>query len=185
MFERYAVGAKKAIFVAHMEAVHRREPSISVGDLLVGITWDAPSRACKIAALKDIAATLRASVGIPHLPVTSLPYERGADIPLDDDAKKAVAYAAKEADLDRQYWIDSDHLLRGLLRFPNNAAEALSKANIHLNALRTASVQHRKESPPAPTPKWAGVKGVARKYWVRILAAAVLLAIFVYIKSQG
>jgi hypothetical protein len=42
-------------------------------------------------------------VGIPHLPITSLPYERGAHIPLDDDAKKAVAYAAKEADLDRQY----------------------------------------------------------------------------------
>ena len=185
MFERYAFDAKKAIFLAHIEAVHRREPSISVGDLLVGITWDAESRACKIAALKDIAVMLRSSVGIPHLPVTSLPYERGADIPLDDDAKKAVAYAAKEADLDRQYWIESDHLLRGLLRFPNNAAEALLKANTHLDALRSASVQHRKEFPPAPIPKWAVVMKVVRKYWVRGLVAAILLMIFAYIKSQG
>ena len=50
---------------------------------------------------------------------------RKADTPLDGDAKKAVAYAAKEADHDRQYWIDSDHLLRALLRFPNDAANAL------------------------------------------------------------
>jgi hypothetical protein len=151
----------------------------------VGITRDAESRACKIVALKDIAVMLRSSVGITHLPVTSVPYERGADIPLDDDAKKAVAYAVKEAEIDRQYWIDSDHMLRELLRFPNNAAGAFSKANIHLNALRTASVQHRKEFPPAPTPKWAGVMKIARTYWVRGLATAILLMVFVYIKSRG
>jgi hypothetical protein len=174
-----------AIFLAHIEAVHRNEQSISVGDLLVGITWDSESRACKIAPLKEQAVMLRSLVGIPHLPSTPLPYERGAAIPLGDDAKKAVAYAAKEADRDREYWIDSDHLLRGLLRFPNNAAEALLRANIHLDSLRSASVHNRNEFLPAPTPKWAGVKKVVRKYWVAGLCAAILLMIFVYIKSQG
>lgn len=185
MFERYAFDAKKAIFLAHIEAVHRKEQSISVGDLLAGITWDTKSRACKIAPLKERAVLLRSLVGIPHLPSTSLPYERGADIPLDNDAKKAVAYAAEEADLDRQYWIDSDHLLRGLLRFPNNAAEAMSKADISLDSLRSASVQHRNEFPPAPIPKWAGARKLVKKYWVRGLIAAILFTIFAYIKSQG
>lgn len=185
MFERYAFDAKKAIFLAYIEAVHRKEQSISVGDLLVGITWDIESRACRIAPLKESAVMLRSLVGIPHLPSTSIPYERGADIPLDDDAKKAVAYAAEEADLDGQYWIDSDHLLRGLARFPNSAAGALSKANIHLDSLRSASVQHRDEFPPAPAPKWAGVKKLVRKYWVRGLIAAILLMVFAYVKLQG
>jgi len=185
MFERYAFDAKKAIFLAHIEAVHRKEQSISVGDLLAGITWNAESRACKITPLKERAVMLRSLVGIPHLPSTSIPYERGADIPLDSDAKKAVAYAAEEADLDRQYWIDSDHLLRGLLRFSNNAAEAMSKADISLDSLRSASVQHQNEFPPAPIPKWAGAKKFVKRYWVRGVVAAILLMIFAYIKLQG
>jgi hypothetical protein len=185
MFERYALDAKKAIFLAHIEAVHRNEQSISVGDLLAGIAWDAESRACQIAPLKEKVMMLRALVGIPHLPITSRPYERGTHIPLDDDAKKAVAYAAEEADLDRQYWIDSDHLLRGLLRFSNNAAEAMSEADIHLDSLRSLSVQHRNEFPPAPPPKWSGAKKVIKKYWSRALMAAILLLIFAYIKLQG
>ena len=174
-----------AIYFALIEALHRNEKFISVGDLLVGITWDSESRASKIVSVKELAISLRSSVGIPHLPSTSQPYKRGAHIPLDDDAKKAVAYAAEEADQDRQYWIESDHLLRGLLRFPNNAREALQRANIHLDSLRSASVQHRKEFPPAPIPKWAGLKNVVRKYWVGALIAAILLMIFTYIRSQG
>lgn len=124
LFERYAADAKMAIYFALIEALHRNEKFISVGDLLVGITWDSESRASKIVSVKELAISLRSSVGIPHLPSTSQPYKRGAHIPLDDDAKKAVAYAAEEADQDRQYWIESDHLLRGLLRFPNNARVA-------------------------------------------------------------
>lgn len=171
IFKRYADGAKRAIFLAHIEAVHRREESISVGDLLVGLTHNSESRACKIAPLKEQAVMLRSFMGIPDLPSTSLPYQRGPDIPLDNDAKKAVAYAAEEADRDRQYWIDSDHLLRGVLRFSNNAAEALLSANVRLDSLRSASVQNRKESPPRTRPQLGRLKTVSEQvlgccsYW--------------------
>jgi hypothetical protein len=185
MYERFTSDAKKAIFLAHIGAVHRNDQSISVGDLLAGIAWNAESRACKIAPLKERAVMLRALVGVPHLPSTSRPYEPGKHIPLDDEAKKAVAYAAEEADLDRQYWIDSDHLLRALLRFSNNAAEAMSRADVHLDSLRSASLQHRSDFPPAPIPKWAGAKRVVKKYWGRGLIAAISLVIFAYLKLQG
>jgi hypothetical protein len=184
-FERYADGAKSAIFLAHIEAIHRREKSISVGDLLVGLTHNSESRACKIAPLKEQAVMLRAFVGIPHLPSTPLPYQPGPEIPLDNDAKKALAYALEEADRDRQYWIDSDHLLRGVLRFPNNAAEALLSANVHLDWLRSASVQNRKESPSAPTPKLDGLRRALSKYWAAALVGGILLAILAYLRSQG
>lgn len=185
IFERYADGAKRAIFLAHIEAIHRRAGFISAGDLLVGLTHNSESRACKIAPLKEQAVMLRSLVGIPHLPITPLPYLPGPEIPLDNDAKKAVAYAVEEADRDRQYWIDSDHLLRGLLRFPNNAAEALLSANVHLDSLRSASVQNRRKSPSAPAPKWAGLTRAVSKYWAAALAGGILLAIFAYLRSQG
>ena len=185
MFERYTDGAKRAIFFAHVEAVHRNEQFISVRDLLLGLTWEDQSLACKIGSLKKNAVELRSSVGVPHLPITSLPYMRKAEIPLDRDAKKAVAYAAKEADRDRQYWIDSDHLLRGLLSFPNDAANALLSTGVQLRSLRSASVQHRKELPPPPAPKGARLKTFLRKYWLRGLIAALLLIFFAYLKSQG
>lgn len=184
MFERYADDAKRAVYFAHIEALHRKEPAISVRDLLVGLTYDTET-ACKIAPLKKEAVPLRSRVGIPHLPNTSRPYGQGPAIPLDNDAKKAIAYATKEANLDRQYWIDSGHLLRGLLRFPNSAEEALLTANIHLESLRSASAQYRKDFPPAPTPKWAGLKGAVSKYWFASFIAIILLVIFVYLKSQG
>ena len=185
MFERYTDEAKRAIFFAHVEAVHRNEQSISVRDLLIGLTWESQSVACKIGSLKKNAVELRSSVGVPHLPITSLPYMRKSDIPLDGDAKKAVAYAAKEADHDRQYWIDSDHLLRALLRFPNDAANALLSTGVQLQSLRSASAQHRKEFPPPPVPKGARLKTILRKYWLRGLIAALLLIIFAYLKSQS
>ena len=183
-FQRYTDDAKRAIYFAHIEAVHRKQHSISVADLLVGITYNGESRASKIAHLKHKAVMLRSVVGIPHLPITSLAYQRGADIPLDDDAKKAVAYATEEANLDSQFWIDSDHLLRALMRFPNEAGEALLQANIDLGLLRSASAQDRSEAPAAPAPKWPDVKNIVRTYWAVALIAAILLIIFAYIQSQ-
>lgn len=184
MFEQYVNDAKRAVYFAHIEALHRKEEAISVRDLLIGLTYDSET-ACKIAPLKKEAVLLRSRLGIPHLPTTALPYGHGPSIPLDQDAKKAIAYATKEADLDRQYWIDSGHLLRGLLRFSNSAQEALLSANIHLESLRSASVQHQKDFPPAPAPKWAGLKKAVSKYWAAGLIAIILLVIFAYLKSQG
>ena len=130
MFKRYTDEAKRAIYFGHIEAVHRDERSISTRDLLIGLTWERGTRADKISALKEDAVARRAMLGIPHLPITTLPYMRKAEIPLDQEAKKTIAYAAKEADQDGQYWIDTDHLLRGLLRFPNAASGALAGVDL-------------------------------------------------------
>jgi hypothetical protein len=154
MFERYTEAARRAIFFAHFEAVHRRERFICAGDILTGLTWEASSRACQIASLKQHAVALRALLMIPHLPSTSTPYRQKNEIPLDNGAKKALAYAAMEADEDREYWLDTDHLLRGLLRFSNNASDALAKVGIKLNSVRTDSIAHRQQSPSPQEPAW-------------------------------
>jgi hypothetical protein len=44
------------------------------------------------------------------------------DIPLTFDCKRALAYAAEEANRQDDYWIDTDHLVLGILREHTSAA---------------------------------------------------------------
>lgn len=160
MFNRYTEHARRAIFFARMEAVHRDEEFIRAKDILLGLTWEEDTRAARIGSLKGKAIELRALVGVPHLPITALPYLRHQDIPLDDDSKKILAYASLEADRDWQFWIDTDHLYRGVLRFHNQAANALNNQGIKLEMVRSASTRDRREHPPQSAPKWLAIRVV-------------------------
>jgi len=187
MFERYTDDAKRAIFYARTEALFRKESVISTKDILLGLTREEKSRANQIGALKAHAVDLRSSFGIAPLPqrLDRSLLESKTEIPLDGDAKKTLAYAAKEADFEREFWIDSDHLLRGLLRFPNAAADALSKIDVGLESARAKSIRNREEVPPAPVPRRSKLKAALKKYRWRLLLIAVLMMIFLYLKQQG
>lgn len=122
---------------------------------------------------------------VPHLPSTALPYRPEKEIPLDDHAKMALAYAAMEANRSLQYWIDSDHLLRGLLRFDNPARDALRTIGIELAGVRLASGKSRLETHPAPVPKWRMVKGWVLEHKVGALTFVFLVVVFILLKLQG
>jgi hypothetical protein len=70
-----------------------------------------------------------------------------SDLFLDQNAKMALAYAAKEADSEGNIRIDTDHLLRGLLCFPNEVTEALNSVGLDLDGLRAAANRHRHDFP--------------------------------------
>lgn len=152
MFERYTEQARRAIFFARFEAIHQGTKVISTAHILAGLDWEEDSRANAVGRLKENAAKLRSLVGIPYRPSTSTPYTEKLDIPLDREAKMALAYAAQEADADQQYWLDTDYLLRGLLRFQNRASAALHAIQLDLESVRIASERHRAVVPPAPDP---------------------------------
>jgi hypothetical protein len=76
------------------------------------------------------------------------------EIPLNDNSKKVLAYAFEEAEMDQEYWIDTDHLLRGLLRFPNEATTALESISRDLNKSREASKRIRTEFPSKSPPRF-------------------------------
>src|SRR5258706_14604649 len=187
MFERYTDEAKRAIFFARNEAVVRKESAISVKGLLLGLAREDKSRAHEICSLKARDAELRSALGIAPLPqkIDRSLLEPKTSIPLDGDAKKTLAYTAQEADLDREFWIDTDHLLRGLLRFPNDATAALSKAGLELESLQAASIQNRKVLPSKPPQRGVGLRRFARRYRWHRLRFAGLLAIFLNLNSQG
>lgn len=176
MFERYTDPAKRIIFFARLEANHRLEDHITPKDILAGLAWESGSRAMRIAPLKENAVLFRSLVGIPHLPISSTPYlEITRDIPLDKDAKMVLAYAASEADRDKEYWVDSDHLLRGLLRIKNPAATALKSIGLDLKTLRTESRNDRNALPPISAPEWARLGLTWNKWKGRLRDHAELL----------
>lgn len=184
MFQRYTEQARRAIYFARHEAQMRREAPISASHLLVGLTWDSDTRAERVAGLRTRAVEFHAIAGLAHFPTTASPYSSKTQIALDDDSKKTLAYAAEEAERDRQFWIDTDHLLRGMLRFPNSIGEALTNAGFELKQLRVASEQDRRENPPKSTPKWPVINLVWERYkcfslpvLLIVLAALLLLVV--------
>ncbi len=181
MYERYSQEARRAIWFARFEALHRDRESISVEDVLLGLTWDTNTRVARAAGLKSLAASLRSAVRIPLLPSTAFPYQRKKDIPLENDAKKVLAYTAQEADSEGEFWIDTDHLLRGILRFPNDTASVLNDFGITLQQVRNVAAHDRKEYPPETAPRWGKVKFVISRYRTALTWVALVLVILTII----
>jgi hypothetical protein len=187
-FERYTDAAKRAIYFARLEANHRDADSITPEHVLAGLTWESDSTFAGIAPLKELAVTLRAQMALPHLPSTSFPYLRERNIPLNDGAKMTLAYAVEEANRDRQYWLDCNHLLRGLLRFRNGASDALEESAINLGSVRSAVKLHRREHPANPAPKWGYLKlaiGRSRPLLVWLVLLIAILAVVLLVWLRG
>lgn len=187
-FGRYTDAAKRVIYFARLEANHRNADSITPEHILAGLTWESDSTLVGIAPLKEVTLTLRSKTDLPHLPSTSFPYLRDRNIPLSDGAKITLAYAVQEADHDWQYWLDCNHLLRGLLRFPNPASDALQQEGIKLNSVRSAVRVQRRTTLPKPAPKWGYLKLALHRgrhllMWLVFLLA--ILAVALLVKIRG
>jgi ATP-dependent Clp protease ATP-binding subunit ClpC len=154
MFERYSEQARRVVFFARYEATFHLADKITTGHLLLGLIREGGSRTDTVRLLKDQEKQLRFALGIPH---SSNKPDKAAlmwDMPLNDNSKIVLAYAAEEADYDQEYWIDTDHLLRGILRFPNEATAALQSISLDLNKAREASKQNRAEFPSKSPPRF-------------------------------
>jgi hypothetical protein len=192
VFERFTNASRRAIDFAWKETMRRGGSEISVADLLAGLSVDEDSRAERVGSLKSNALYLRWLVGSPALPAMEVHVL--ADLPtkvidefleLDAEARRALAFAVLEADRDRNYWIDSDHLLRGILRFPNKAHFALLKVEVNLDSARLASREDRWEFAPAENPSNKVGRYLIRKYTLLIVPPVLSLACYLYILFQG
>ncbi len=188
IFERFTQASHNAVFNARLEALRRGDRTINVADLLSGLSWAEISRANRVGFLKDNAFYLRWLSGLPALPMSS-PSVTGHDLQnathLDPEVKKALAFAVAEADRDREYWIDSDHLLRGLLRFPNQADFALLKTELTLSVARTNSSRDREEFLPQENPSLKVIRYLIRKHLALWGPPIVSLLCYLYILVQS
>ena len=206
--ERYTTAACRAVQHARQESLRRGSAVVTVADLLAGLGADEESRAERIGSLKANAFYLRWLTGLPALPAVAadsieLASEDSVDCPeadrgdfigkwleqsrleLDHEVRRAMGFAIIEADRDREYWIDSDHLLRGILRFPNRAHFAILKTEVDISAARTASRSDRRTFPPPQTPSIKVMKYLVRKHLALWIPPILGLACYLYILMQG
>ena len=147
MFERYTEEARRAIFFARAEAGYSKAEFITPTYLLQGLMWDPHLPSCPLSAVKAQESDLRTLLKAHSRSDIKTPSDMGPNVGLDPEAKKVLAYAAQEATADDSYFIDADHLLRGLLCFPNEASGALKTIELDLATARDASKMHRAKYP--------------------------------------
>lgn len=154
MFERYTEPARRAIFYARAVAVLNDAPAIDSSHLLHGLMWGDDSRAQVLFRLRE---NFPLYCGCPYrfANLEAAPEREGP--PLTYVGKKIVARTAWEADALRDDWIDTEHLLLGILCEPAClAAQHLAMAGITRKNARQIVAENKSSRPdygqvsPAP-----------------------------------
>jgi len=135
MFEKYNEHARRAILYARYEATELESPQIETEHLLLGILRQEkalPAQLCK--SFSDLDATRKE---IERITTRKEKISVSLDMPLSEECKRALAYAAEESEQLAHNYIGPGHLLLGLLRQENSLAARL----MHDRGLRLAQVR--------------------------------------------
>ena len=150
MFERYTEKARRVIFFARYEASQFGQPYIETEHLLLGILREDIALTNRFlrshASVESIRNQIQAHTTIVEKISTSV------DLPLSNESKRVLAYAAEEAERMNNKHIGVEHLLLGLLREEKSfAAQLLAERGLKLGAVREQLV----EIPPEVAPRGA------------------------------
>jgi ATP-dependent Clp protease ATP-binding subunit ClpC len=135
MFERYTEKARRVIFFARYEASQFGSPFIETEHMLLGLMREDKALTNRFLRSHDSVESIRrqteANTTIREKTSTSV------DLPLSNECKRVLAYAAEEAEGLGHKHIGTEHLLLGLLREQNSFAGVLLKERgIELRTVR-------------------------------------------------
>ncbi len=135
MFERYTEKARRVIFFARYEASQFGSPYIETEHLLLGLLREDKALTNRFlrshASVDSIRKQIEGHTTIREKVSTSV------DLPLSNECKRVLAYAAEEAERLSHKHIGTEHLLLGLLREEKCfAAEILHERGLKLLAIR-------------------------------------------------
>ena len=135
MFERYNEKARRTIFFARYEASQYGSPYIEAEFLLLGLL-----REDRALSLRFITPHTRAEVLRKEIERHSTHGEKistAVDLPLSNESKHVLAYAAEESERLGHNFIGTEHLLLGILREEHSfAAMLLQEHGITAGAIR-------------------------------------------------
>jgi hypothetical protein len=144
MFERYTEKARRVIFFARYEASQFGSPYIETEHVLLGLLREDRSLTSVILTAKSINA-IRKEIEERTNPREKTP--TSVDLPLSNESKRVLAYAAEEAERLGHKHIGSEHLLLGLLREKTAfAAHLLNSQGLFLDHAREI-VSKRQDKP--------------------------------------
>jgi ATP-dependent Clp protease ATP-binding subunit ClpC len=147
MFERYTEKARRVIFFARYEASQFGSPYIETEHLLLGLLREDKALTNKFlrshASVESIRKQIEGHTTIREKVSTSV------DLPLSNECKRVLAYAAEEAERLSHKHIGTEHLLLGLLREEKCfAAEILHERGLRLVAIREELARATQEKAP-------------------------------------
>jgi ATP-dependent Clp protease ATP-binding subunit ClpC len=135
MFERYTEKARRVIFFARYEASQFGSPYIETEHLLLGLLREDKALTNRFlrshASVESIRKQIEAHTTIREKVSTSV------DLPLSNECKRVLAYAAEEAERLGHKHIGTEHLLLGILREEKCfASEILLERGLKLAQIR-------------------------------------------------
>jgi hypothetical protein len=133
VFERYTEKARRVIFFARYEASHYGSPYIDTEHVLLGLLRE--NRWLELLLPPGSKESIRNQIDARNIVREKMP--TSVDLPLSNECKRVLAYAAEEAERLRHGHIGTEHLLLGLLREKKCfAAEILRERTLSLEKLR-------------------------------------------------
>src|SRR5208282_4953026 len=114
MFERYTEKARRVIFFARYEASQYGSPYIETEHLLLGLLREDKQLANRFlrsnGSIESIRKEIESRITVRERISTSV------DVPLSQECKRIISYAAEEAERLGHKHVGTEHLLLGVLR---------------------------------------------------------------------
>ena len=134
MFERFDEPARRALFFARYEASRLGARSIDREHMLLGLLRESKGEAAKLLSPLPLVGIRKDLEGSQPAPA-AVPVE--VEIPFSADTKRALEYAAQEADGLVHRYIGTEHLLLRLLREGESPVAAmLARHGLRLDGAR-------------------------------------------------
>jgi len=135
MFERYTERARRVIFFARYEAAQFGSTTIETEHFLLGLIREDKNLTQRFlsnaSAIESIRSEVEGRTTISEKASTSM------DLPLSNECKRILAYAAEEAERLNHRHIGTEHLLLGILREERClAARMLQERGLQLDTIR-------------------------------------------------
>src|SRR5206468_2218316 len=135
MFERYTERARRVIFFARYEASQFGSTTIETEHLLLGLIREDKNLTNRFlrnhSSIESIRKEIEGRTTIHEKVSTSI------DLPLSNEGKRILAYAAEEAERLRHGHIGTEHLLLGMLREEKSLASQILRGHgLDVSAMR-------------------------------------------------
>ncbi len=179
MFERYTEKARRVIFFARYEASQFGSPYIDTEHLLLGLLREDKALSNRFLPPQGSAESIFKQ--IQDHTVIREKVSTSADLPLSNEGKRVLAYAAEEAERLGHKHIGTEHLFLGLMREEQSfAAALLRERGLKLDQVRDELVRTPIEIDPAPRsgepPEEVLARHVAHLTISRLVAAGVSIS---------
>jgi ATP-dependent Clp protease ATP-binding subunit ClpA len=152
MFERYTEKARRVIFFARYEASALGSPRLEAQHLLLGIARESKAIFSPPRFPSDFGEALKKRIEAET--VIREEVSTSVDLPLANEVKRMLAYAAEEAEGLSHHHLGTEHLLLGILREPASfAAKLLAENGLTADVYRVEIQEAEKSGKPLDVPQ--------------------------------